>query len=86
MFILTRYQTAVEALSALLPWPGKNILLTSFANAWLGFSAKCHKIVDVFLFVFNFEKIVSAQVSDIPYNIYCVFTHLPQSPFTGHFF
>jgi hypothetical protein len=25
--------------SPLLPWPGKNIRLASFANAWQGFSA-----------------------------------------------
>jgi hypothetical protein len=35
-----------------LPWPGKNIRLASFANAWQDFLL-IHKIVDVFLFVFG---------------------------------
>ena len=38
--------------SPLLPWPGKNIRLASFANAWQDFLL-IHKIVDVFTLRFR---------------------------------
>jgi hypothetical protein len=52
----------------------KKTRLPSFANAWQGFSANFHKIVDVFLFVFNSEKVVSAQASGIPHSIYVLYS------------